>query len=128
MKRMIYDLVMSDKYVSLARLSKEIPGFQGNLEWVAEDEIVLWNHCSKEAIGSINELMKKRQIGFVPCPWTIYLFDGILLTLPIFLSADHLPGEPCWLPIVLVDPGIASAYFKKWNRLYNDGRGYRPGH
>lgn len=84
--------------VSFVELSREVPGFNGEL-WIRnEKNHVYWSNISEEAAKILYDLEMNDIIKKVPCMELIYVMDGGYMTLPI-VKTNRTYKKPHWLPV-----------------------------
>jgi len=101
MKDQIYEFIKRGN-VSLAELTKRIPGFKGDMQWrLAKNEnIIIWQGMSNEAIDAIESLLDEKKISIKPCHFLVYMCDGVVPNFPI-VKRNYKYKTPHWLPVAL---------------------------
>lgn len=100
MKQEILNLIRELDEVSLVELRNLIPGFRGNEIVCINDNIVIWNNVSLDAINALNDLKEAGLIIMNKCGPRLYLVDGICLDLPLATEVHEKYKELHWLPVV----------------------------
>ena len=99
MKETILEYITKHEHVSFVELSRNIKGFDGNLDWCIGSNVYFWSGISSEAIDALDELTKERKIDFAPVQPYVYYRDGQRLKLPIASVERVKRNQRCWAPI-----------------------------
>jgi len=103
MKDQILQFIKKRDHVSFIELCKNIPGFEGNLQFVNKglDNVILWDGVSDEGVNALKHLLSESKIFVKVVEPMVYLHDGLvsLNSYPIATVAkSHKVLH--WLPIV----------------------------
>jgi hypothetical protein len=99
MREEILELIKARPHTSFVELSREIPGFKGELGMGRLDKnIVYWTSLSEEASVAIEGLLADKLIEMNPASILTYIIDGAHLKLPLVKSARKYK-ELHWLPV-----------------------------
>lgn len=81
-------------------LIRKIPGFAGDDELCASENIILWRGLSSVAVQVMTELMSRDLIHYEKCRVEEYILDGGCPDLPIWTKkAGLIPKTPHWMPV-----------------------------
>lgn len=109
MKTQILQYVHNRDRATFAELSRDIPGFKGDLKMTLDgfETIILWVQLSADAIDALNDLLEEKSLFMIPTVPLTYLADGERLTYPVVKSPRRY-REPRWLPVVFThkDPEL----------------------
>lgn len=107
MKNEILAYIKGKGNVSFAELSKDIDGFNGDMQMRISEEapsgpkgnVILWTGISAAAAAAIVDLIAEKKICSITTNWLTYLADGTALSLPLVKGNYHYK-KPHWLPVV----------------------------
>ncbi len=99
MKEKIFNFIKASNGVSFVELSRNIDGFNGDYEFHAMNNLIVWADMSIEAVNSIQELCKEGRIIPIKAQSLIYMIDGMGLNYPI-AKKEISYKKPHWMPTV----------------------------
>jgi len=84
--------------VSFVELSREVPGFVGDM-WIRNKKNhIYWSNISEQAAQILYDLEMNDVIKKTPCTELIYVMDGGYLPLPL-VKSNRTYKKPHWLPV-----------------------------
>lgn len=87
--------------VSIAELSRDVPGFNGEEVWGSSDtNVIMWLKMSSTAISAVTQLISVGKINATPANVLVYAYDGAVLEMPIATSLKRKYAKPHWFPLV----------------------------
>jgi hypothetical protein len=91
---------------TFAHLERSVPNFRGELNFIADDGITIWEGLSETAVAAIRDLLARGAIHFERTSFESYQLDGRVLKLRIAKQTPAPPGVFCWRPsAVCIGPG-----------------------
>lgn len=101
MAAVIQEYLRRKSGVSIAELSRDVPGFNGEEVWGSSDtNVIMWLKMSPTAISAVTQLISVGKINATPANVLVYAYDGAVLEMPIATSLKRKYAKPHWFPLV----------------------------
>lgn len=100
LKAALFDYLRNNDLVTFVELLARFPEMQGD-QWMAKDNpnLVVWDGLTDAGIDAIQELLTEKRAFFWVVPPSVYVAQGVTLTLPIATRGDYTDRH--WMPVAL---------------------------
>jgi len=87
---------------SFVELCRDVPGFAGKRAMVTENNVVLWDGISAEAVQAMWDLLERNVLDLLIGHnlHYSYMVDGILPNLPLATRLNYKYKRPRWMPVL----------------------------